>query len=250
MLNYIKAELYRNFNRLYFWVYTGGVAIIALALNIIMGVKEGYNFINFTELLSIVPHLFSLPVFLAVGIIDIVISEENKNNTLKNIVCFGVSRNKVVLSKIIVSIILCFLSWSIILITFLGSGLALFGVGANFSISLLGEVIKKLFIAMPLWIGVITIGNFMGLTCKSSNMLGFSYAMIFLFLKRIISILSQVVWDKFKYVYDFLITIQLNNFAKPSLTSEDIRWAILVGIGYTLVFTALSLVYLKNKEIS
>ncbi|WP_102398814.1 ABC transporter permease [Haloimpatiens massiliensis] len=250
MLNYIKAELYRNFNRLYFWVYTGGVAIIALALNIIMGVKEGYNFINFTELLSIVPNLFILPVFLAVGIIDIVISEENKNNTLKNIVCFGISRNKLVLSKIIVGTILCFLSWSIILITFLGSGLALFGTGPNFSISILGEFITKLFVAMPLWIGTIAVGTFMGFVCNSGNILGFSYAMIFLFLKKIIAILSQLVWDKFKYAYDFLITIQLGNLAKPSLTSEDIRWAILIGIGYTLVFTALSLVYLKNKEIS
>lgn len=250
MLNYIKAELYRNFNRLYFWVYTGGVAIIALALNIFTRVKAGYNVTNFTELLNITSHLFILPVFLVVGIIDIVISEENKNNTLKNIVSYGVSRNKLVLSKIIVGIILCFLSWGIILITFLGSGLILFGAGPNFSVSILGEFINRLFIAMPLWIGTIAVGTFMGFVCNSGNILGFSYAMIFLFLKKIISILSQLVWDKFKYVYDFLITVQLNNFARPSLTSEDIRWAILIGIGYTLVFTALSLVYLKNKEIS
>ena len=50
--------------------------------------------------------MLTLPVFLIPAIVEMVTAEENKNLTSKNILCFGLSRNKFVLSKIIVSIIL------------------------------------------------------------------------------------------------------------------------------------------------
>ncbi|KAJ53030.1 ABC-2 type transport system permease protein [Clostridium tetanomorphum] len=249
MLNYIKAELYRNFNRLYFWGYTGGICIFILAINIIIKTTSIGNDVNLTVLFQAATFMLGIPVFLIVAMVDMCIAEEERNVTLKNVVSFGFERNKLVLSKIIATIILSIISAIIILTMFFGSAMILLPIGDKFSTDIIINFTKRLSGSMVLWIAAISVCSFLAFVIKSNTMFSLIYAMTFLFFKKIVLILSNLVSDKFKYIYDILITTQLDVLAKEELTNSNLSYAILIGVIYIIVFTILTMVYVKNKEI-
>lgn len=249
MFNYIKAELYRNFNRLYFWGYTFGICIFILAINIIMKITSVGSNVNLTVLFQAATFMLGIPVFLIVAMVDMCIAEEEKHVTLKNVVSFGFERNKLVLSKIIVTVILSIISAAIILTVFFGSSIMLFPIGDKFSIDIVINFITRLSGAMVLWIAAISICSFLAFVIKSNTMFSLVYVMIFLFFRKIILILSSLVSDKFKYIYDILITTNLDILAKGELTNSNLNFAILIGAIYIIVFTILTMIYVKNKEI-
>ncbi|BDR71062.1 hypothetical protein K144313037_24740 [Clostridium tetani] len=250
MLNYIKAELYRNFNRIYFWGYTFSIAAFAVLINILLKISNvSETAISLVELIKISTHMLILPIFLIAAIVEMVTAEENKNLTSKNIISFGLSRNKFVLSKIIVSIILSIIAAVIILTLFFGSGTLLFGIGKGFSTSIVINFIKRLLVSTLLWIGSITICTFLASIIKNNTTFAFAYAALLVIFSKVIKLLSVFVSNKFQYIYDILISTQINKLTAPELTSSTLICAALIGIVYTIVFTVLTMICVKNKEI-
>ncbi|GLC30712.1 ABC transporter permease [Clostridium omnivorum] len=247
MLNYIKAELYRCFNRLYFWVFTGCVAGLALLLNIILKINHVQG-MGLTTLTRQTSAAISLPVFLVIILVDMITSEEHKNITLRNVVTFGMSRTKMILCKIISSIILMFIAAFIILIVCYGSGAALFGLGSDFPGTIQSDLLKMV-IAIPLWIAAISFGTLLALLFTNNTAFAFIYAGAFVVIKSIIKLLAILVSDKFMKVRDLLITTQLDKVGSVTATSHDYVLAIVSGIVYTAIFITLSVVYFERKEV-
>jgi ABC-2 type transport system permease protein len=247
MLNYIKAELYRNFNRLYFWVFTGVLTALALFINIVSVANDAPG-IGLSMLLNSTLYVLSVPVFLVAMIVDMVTSEENKNQTLRNVITFGIPRHKLMLSKIIVSVILASISALIILGLFYGSGAAFYGIDEGVK-TVLPMVSIRLLTAVPLWIGAISIGTFLGMSINNSNLFGFAHAGIFFLTSKIIIILSYAVSDKFMLLNNYLITTRLNNLRAPDITAGELWISALIGLAYTVVFTVLSIIYFNKKEV-
>lgn len=247
MINYIRAELYRNFNRLYFWVFTGVLSSLALFINILSASNNAPG-INLSMLLDSTLYVLVVPVFLVAMIVDMVTSEENKNQTLRNVITFGVPRYKIILSKVIVSVILAFISAFIILGLLYGSAAVLFGIDEGVK-TVLPAVTVRLLTAVPLWIGSISIGTFLAVTINNSNLFGFAHAGIFFLTSKIILMLSYAVSDKFMYFNNYLITTRLNGLRAPEMTSGELWSSAAIGLAYTLVFTMLSIVYFNRKEV-
>lgn len=248
MINYIKAELYRNFNRTYLWGYTALMSVFALAMNILMKIFSSANSgYGLYAMFAIITNVLIVPIFLIVPILDMSIAEEQKNQTMKNTLAFGLSRDKFVLSKFIVSIILSLIFGVIMLGVFYGSGAILFGLGAGSS-AMISDALIKLLISLPLWIGAISIGIFLSLAISNNTAFTFVYTGIFLVVSLIIKILYKFVSNDFINVYNILISTQLKSFA-GKLTSHGITLAVVSGIIYTLVFMILSLIYFNRKEI-
>jgi len=247
MRNYIGAELYRNFNRVYLWLYTGVFAVLALAAVIIL---RAYNVpeMNLTSLTEMGTSMLIMPVFLVVAMIDMVTAEEQKNQTMRNIVTFGISRNKIILSKLIVTVILSLISAFIILALFLGSTSVLFGLGAGFPGVFLTHF-SRIIVAVPLWIAAISAGNFLAIFISNSNIFAAVYGAVFLMSTRVLQALGVVVSDKFEYARKYLITSQLNKLRQTNLTRDDMLFMVVISIGYILIFTILSMCYFNKKEI-
>ena len=248
MLNYIEAELYRNLNRTYLWGYIALISVFALAMNVLIKIfsiaNSGYGLYT---MFSLTTNVLLVPIFLILPILDMSLAEEQKNQTMKNTVAFGLSRNKFVLSKYIVSIILSFIFGVIMLGVFYGSGAILFGLGAGSS-AMISDALLKLLISLPLWIGAISIGIFLSLAISNNTVFSFVYTGIFLVVSLIIKILYKFVSNDLINVYNILISTQLKSFA-GKLTSHSITLAVVSGIIYTLVFMMLSLIYFNRKEI-
>lgn len=251
MRNYIKAELYRNFNRLYFWCYSGVVAALLIILNIIFKSNNVAN-LNLTAFIGFGIMMFSMPIYMILPFIEMVTSEEQKNQTLKNSVSFGIPRYKIVISKIIVTVILSFIAAIIILIAYFGSALIFFGVGKDFSIDILYEFMKRIGVSVILWIAAITVGTFLALIFKKNNIFAFAYFCLFSIPSKIVKLLMELVSDKFKHVYNMFITTQITNLSsgEPSLAGKTLTTAAIIGILYIVVFTILSVFYFNKKEIN
>lgn len=248
MLNYIKAEVYRNFNRMYFWMFTIILSGFPLVLNIVGKVKGGLRGLGLTEYMDGIVIMLSVPVFIAIVFIDMTTAEEHKNLTLRNVVTFGLNRTKIVLSKFIVSTILAVSSGAIILTITLGSGTILFGLGSNFPGDIKMNIIKVL-VASVLWGGAISVGIFLALVVKNNNAFSFIYIMIFMFFNLILKMLIFFKFTAFKYLYDVLITTQLSVIKQQNATNHDLGTAALIGVIYILVFLALSAVYFNKQEV-
>lgn len=247
MINYIKAELYRNFNRAYFWVYTGIISALLLTIVILFNVSSIPS-INLSAIIQISNHMVFIPVFLVAGTIEMVIAEEYKNKTLKNVITFGLPRTKLILSKFIVTVILSFIAAIIMLTVFYGSAAVLLGLGNGFH-GIFLDHIARLAAALPLWIAAIAVGIFLNVVISNSTICAFVYAGVFLMTSQIVKLLAFLVSNKFKYVYDNLITIQLSKLGGNIVSKQDLTSAAIIGCIYTIIFLIFSIVYFRKKEV-
>lgn len=246
MLNYIKAELYRNFNRKYFWVYTGTFTILSVIFNIICKAENQPD--NLNNMLIATIAMLPSAVFLILPIIDMTSAEEHKNQTIRNVVSSGMPRNTIILSKFIVSVILCFLWAVIILGIYYISGICLFGIGVGIGKGYIKLELLTLLTSVPLYIGVLAIGTFIAVAISNSTMFAFVYAGVFAITPTFIKILMALVSPQFKKIYDVLITVQFMSF-REGITTAAASKAVISGIVYTLIFLTLSLIYFRRKEI-
>jgi len=250
MINYIKAELYKSFNRVYFWAYTAFIAILAVLSNVVILNAQGHmppESLNsmFDGLLM---ETLTIPVFLVVGFIDIITSDENKNETLRNIVGFGVTRSKIILSKLVATVILAFIAEIIILVLYFGSIFVVFGVNNELIVTII-RFCQKALVATPLWIAAIAICTCLAVIIKNNTIFAFVYSGIFLVTDKIIGVISMLVSENFKYVENILITKKINEISRGTITSEIITSSILMGVIYTVVFTAITILYFEKKEV-
>ncbi|MBX4262210.1 ABC transporter permease subunit (plasmid) [Clostridium estertheticum] len=250
MINYIKAELYRSFNRVYFWGYTAFIAILAVLSNVIvLNIRNYYPTGSINSFFySFIISCIMIPVFFVFGFIDIITLDENKNETLRNVVVFGVKRSKIILSKLVATVILAFIAEIIILVLFLGSAFILFGVNNELLTTIISFCQKSL-VATPLWIAAISIGTCLAVIIKNNNVSSLVYVGIFLITDKIIKVLSVFVSENFKYVGNILITKKINEISAGPLTSGTIISSVLMGAIYTLVFTTITILYFEKKEV-
>lgn len=247
MRNYIRAELYRNFNRLYFWLFTGFLGAFELLVFILMRAKDSSH-VSMTVLFEVPVFLIGLPVYLVVVFIDMITAEEQKNLTLRNTVSFGLSRTKMILSKMAATTILAFSSAILLLAVMFGTGLLLFGVGSNFPGNL-GQDLLRLLCAAPLWFSAIAIGTLIASASSNNTIFTFIYLGIYAVLPKVIQLLELVVSRKFKAVEDLLPTSFLNPLSREKASNGDLKAAVLAGVIYSAVFLIINIIYINKKEI-
>lgn len=249
MLNYMKGEIYRNFNRIAYWNFVVIISVLTLIFNIIIRTSEAAKVMNMSSLIDIGIGSLLIPVFLVLIVVDLVTAEEQKNLTLKNTVAFGLPRNKVVFSKLLVTIILSLIAAIIILTVFYGSGALLLGIDNGVTTDVVKDFGLRLLASSSIWIGAISLGTFLAFLIKKNSVFAFIYAGLMISMRQIIQILITFVSDKFQYVYNILLTNQISILMKEIVTTKEFITAIYIGLAYLIVFTGLTMIYFSKKEI-
>ena len=252
MRNYIKAELYRSFNRVYFWGMTVGLALTALLFNALL-LYMNYKWdqsISLAYLMEAGIMILSAPYYLLIVFADMITSEEQKNLTLKNVIGSGLSRSKMYLGKLIATFILAFISAGIILGAYLGSGLVLFGLGDTFSMGLLQDFSLRIVAAIPLWISGIALVTFLAMLIKNNTLFAMAYGFGVSFIPIVLHLLGNFVAEIFTVIYDYLPTTQFKLLTEIDvLTSAQFMESVGAGIIHTLIFVVIGLIYTKRKTI-
>lgn len=250
MRRYIAAELSRNFKRSYFWGLTFIISILGLVMNTMMSANGLEN--SFLVNLQILPQMFTTGIFLIVMFVDMVTMEEFKNGTIKNVVGSGLSRDKIVLGKVITTGILGGISALIIILVFVLSGYLLLEIN-NMDLLLTGlrELSNQVAVVIPLWIGASVVLTFFVFLIERSFVASFAYYAFVGLLPNVLKLLSTILNKprllKIKEI--FSITDAINNMIFESGNMANIRHGILLALGYIVVFTVLSILVFRKKDI-
>ncbi len=258
MINLVRSEFYRLFNRVYLFVFWGVLIAIALFTASLMDMP--LNYVLSTSIFAII-----IPVFLWPFIIEVVSGEEFKDGTFINSISYGVSKTSYYVSKIIVSAVIAILTVLLTVLAFMG-GAMVFGrysgmisdpTAANFFLAVIS--------AMPLYIAAMIAGTFMVFVIKKNSLAILAYFFIFLCVNPVLSILKLLGLKVGNIVY-FLITNQLIilmgkirfiNIDTPNLklntiggsiaTREQMLTAAVIGFVYIAALLLISIPIVKKR---
>ena len=250
MRRYIRAELTRNLTRSYFLGMTLGLYILGIILNLVFSIGNLDN--SYLFLFESIGQMYVMGIFLLIILVDMVTIEEFKNQTIKNVLASGLSRNKIIAGKITATAILGLVACLTIIGTYFISGRIILKLENT---SLLGGLYRDLFFQLlgviPLWIGGAALMTFSYILIRKSFLAGFFYYIsIFIF---------PVIVDNIARLKNYRLLMAVNNNLSISNTmakmimsenlSQDFIHGLLLGLGYLLVFSGLSMLAFKKRDI-
>lgn len=141
MMNCIKSEFYRVFHTKAVYALTGACLMVVLLFNVVLWVmgKTGDFHWNITKYaFSTLEGDMHIPLFLSAVMGSVIVADDLKYRTINNSVAFGVSREQIYLSKVIVGIAAAAFCLVVTEAGFIGSGyLLLENSGSKYTLSLL-----------------------------------------------------------------------------------------------------------------
>ncbi|SDP82170.1 ABC transporter permease [Clostridium gasigenes] len=248
MINYIKAELYRNFNRKYLWIATVIISILAILGNVaLLKVKTDMDIETSNKALAMLFNMvLTMPIFIVVFFVDCVTAEENKFDTVKNVITFGLSRTKLVLGKIITSTLIAIIVAIVAISVFIISYATLIGLNDEMLVKFY-DLLRNILVVMPLWIASICMATSISIVVKNSNVFIMIYLGIISLDGLVVKILATFVWSKLSILNDILIGYKIEEII---IGQAEPLSAIVLGVIYIVLFTTLSVVFINKKEIN
>lgn len=245
MLNYIKAELYKGLNRLSYKVIILVLVLLSVSANaLFIGPK-----VTALESLYMAMSCLDAVIFLVIVYIDV--TEELKDKTLRNVMVSGLSREKLYISKVIIPIIISFITCIFILFFFVGSTFLFLKPGI-LSPAILTNLALRLLCAIPLFIAAISFGVLLSFILKNQYAFTYTYAGIFVAAGPIIKLLCALVSNKFYGIYNILITTNISALTpikNPNLTLLQMLPSAGLGFAYTIIFTIIGIIIFRKMEI-
>lgn len=248
MRNYIRAEIYRNIRRPYFINFTLVMSLLGVFSHILINTTDQANFTMAFEMGRMA---LTMPIYLVIIFVEMVTNEDMRNGSLKNVVSSGLAREKIVVGKLLASIVLASLSALIILIFYFGTAFLAFpameasnmGVARDFFYSFLG--------GLSVWIACLSFGTFLGLSIRSDFGMGMSYVFFLSIFPNIVHLVSKILdLDLLeKLALKLSLTSQLDGLIKTSQPSQNFGYVVILGLGYSLVFTGLTVYHFKKKDL-
>ena len=110
MLRVIKSELYKTCHRLYPFVFSGVIVALGLLMVFLFAFTNpnlpADKQVGFDGMIEFTLYMLPLGLYLTVAFVDMVFSEEYKNQTMKNPLAFGIPRTSLYLGKLAAELIL------------------------------------------------------------------------------------------------------------------------------------------------
>ena len=174
MLNYIKAECFKTFKRIYMRNTLLIFVLLAIAVNVLFFVAFRSSSADSQELirtsLSVIVPMLLIMVYTALIMVDIVFSDEYKYKTFKNTLS---TRTQVYFGKLAVSMIVTAVIFSITLAAYLVSLFLLLGFPED--MGLIGVVFNRVAAAIPLYIGALCLCNACAFIIPNNTAFSFVY---------------------------------------------------------------------------
>ena len=153
MLNMISAEIYKTVIRAYTKIFLIICCVLVAVFAFLMRWNMPEVVLNSgrASLFSVYICLMTVPFFLTIITSDMVFSEENKHNTMKNVVAFGYTRTQIYFSKLVVAVINFMVMALIVLAVSILSVLICFPDGEGWK-QFLCVYLWSFLVSVPLWL--------------------------------------------------------------------------------------------------
>ncbi len=252
MRNYLRAEIYKTLNRPYLLNFTGVLSLLAVLGNFLIYRVAPMNIPPFSIAFEMGITLLSVTIFVVIIFIEPIFYDEFRNNTMKNAIALGIDRKKIIASKTILEIAFGLTSFIIILAFYFGSA-AIFSDLSNLDKGLVDRFLYSLIGVVPLAIGGVAFGNFIGLIANSDLMKGFGYVFGIVIVPKIVSFIGAI------FNSDIIMTIgneiSIYNISQKIVSLETlnpenyIMEAFIKGIVYFILFTILTMKLFEKKDL-
>lgn len=258
MVKYLNAEFYKAFQRKYLYIFVGVcLALVAFLLFLIRVESRSMvndvitMRVNMGDLVGIVVQGLGTGLYLLMIAADIVFSEQYKYNTLKNEVSFGLPRLRIYFGKLLASFFVAAVLCLVLLGGYLALSGLLFPLGAE-----IGESLRMLalclLMALPLWIGGLSLFHMLQFFLKGSTAASIVYIMVLGVGSGFLDMMGLFL-PTMKPVADLVRTISLNtpfNLMVRQGPESAMGYAWLLGMSYLVISSLVGVIGFKKKEIN
>ncbi|MGG5461408.1 ABC transporter permease [Clostridium sp. B9] len=253
MLNLIKGELFKVFNRpVYITIcaifnllifaygfllkYVGKIEINSVNLEINPLIMVATNFIIVT--------IWILPMFTDLYL------EEYKENTFKNLISSSLPRWKFYLGKYITQFIIFFLIFATSIVTLIITSY-IFGYNTGIGeLNQFTDLTMKFLIAMPLYLGALAFYNLVTIITKKETIAMLSMYSIVIGVNIIGNVLASIKGGIFEVINSYIIFNEpLINIVENGMNLETVFRAITSGTLTAIIFLALGVLVINKQEI-
>lgn len=255
MMNCIKSEFYRVFHTRSVYALTGACLMVVLLFNVMLWVMgtftENFPWNTTKYAFSALEGGMHIPLFLSAVMGSVIVADELKHRTINNSVAFGIAREQIFLSKVIVGIAAAAFCLVVTEAGHIGSGyLLLENSGSMYALSLL----KGTAACIPAWIAgmVASISLYYVTGSRSASI--WSWLLIMVALPTVVNLLGM----KFEFCEKLASWLL---YTMVSYTAAGEEWLIFswstaagflrcqeAGIIGTVLFIVLGITAVRRKE--
>lgn len=238
MLKLMHADFYKTFHRVYYF----GIILIVAALCIILNISihtlnPEYN--NATFSLSMAFSLMAMPVIL-VPMVTQIVTDEDRDHTLKNTAAYGTNRVLLYSSKWITEVLLFVLLAAAALAAFFGSMLLL-PRDATFTGAMVREFFVRLAAMSTVYAACISMSMFFSALFRSNNLAVFSYYGAFYLSGKLLMLFR--LSDGSKYL------LQTQSDAFLGNPVADFQTPLVISLVTMAIFFAAGAAVFRRKEV-
>lgn len=192
MANCIKSEFYRVFHTKAVYMLTGACLMVVLLFNVVLWAMstftEGFPWGTTKYAFSTLEGDMHIPLFLSAVMGNMIVADELKQRTINNSVAFGLAREQIYLSKVIVGIAAAAFCLAVTEAGLIGSGyLLLENSGSKYTLSLLRGTAA----CIPAWIaGMVAVISLYYVTGSRSASI-WSWFLIMVAVPAVVSVLGM-----------------------------------------------------------
>ena len=254
MGKYIFHEFNRALHRRYTLFYIIGIFALCLIANAavvgfrtIYGTNEGTYAYN---LLVYATWCFVIPYYSCIFIADAIFGKDYPNPMIKDKNTNGLSRTQLYLSNLIAAVLLAVV-FVVIAFIFLLATTALFqikdGMITGYEIR---DFLKKMVIAVPLWIAGISMGNMFLFMFEKKRWAFVGYFTVTLVIPRLIMLFAAepFKWAVFRFLRTYTITQNFSLIPYPADPARNVPLTIALGVIFTIISTVIGCVYYNKKK--
>jgi len=256
MLNYIKSELYRIRTSKGTYVMFILFSVLVVLFNLmIYGFKMADSTFPYATTkfsLGTLADSLQMLILICLVIASVVFAGEFKNNTIKNIVSFGISKTQMYIGKYIVTLLFAFILMPVVAFIYaLSAYILLDNSGSQYLILF----IKSLVINLPIFISCITLGMALFFAVQNEVTGYWIWGTIIVIVPMVLALIGM----KVDLLADIAKWLPWNLVASGEMTDTGYvyEWgtysgavkSIISGVGFSIVFFIIGITTFRKTEI-
>lgn len=253
MIKLIKAELYKYYKRPFIYItiesLISAMAFVICSAQGILSVdfivtKGDFSRESFIEFAGFG---FTFITY-ALMIFSVVMTDDYKSGTIKNLLSSNVNKSQIFLSRFIVQIILAFIVAVVSLVAFFLM-LSTVKAGDGYSMALAQDFLIRFSVASVGYVGILALINFLSVAIKNESIVAVIYYFIIMQISTVIFLLKKTVAPGIEWVQGLLITYNIGYVGNSFADASSYIPVIVTGLAYTLIFTLLGMFIFNKQEI-
>ncbi|GAA0714514.1 hypothetical protein GCM10008904_30190 [Paraclostridium ghonii] len=258
MLNYIKSEFYRNINTKGNYIFLFGSISFVIFINVALGLfatsHMDFPYGNTKFSLSCFYTNMGILLMLCISLVSLILGQEFKNNTLKNSIAYGISRNQIYLGKFLIEVVISTINLVLISSVYV---IVAYLMLEDSGIVYLKDFIQTIVACFPLLLVSLTAAHCFYFIFDNDRTVAVTWAIIMALIPaftsmagRRIYILNQIAkWMPWNMVKDAGYDDVSKRMIMTWSSQEGFIRCFLVGAIGVAIFYTLGLLVFKKKEI-